>query len=167
MKMRKKINKLISTLLAVELIFSMCYVPIQANENSSDIVILDDGYEIGDGEVSDWVKFIDYDGQTAVLKTIVTSDNHSYIISEKSGQTKCSSGGEINYKKYIFDLLHPQNTVPHASNQPVITPYGSEITGSQYKHVRIADAIVELNTEDMAALGFMGVEAVIELFEKK
>lgn len=63
----------------------MCHVPIQANENSSDIVILDDGYEIGDGEVSDWVKFIDYDGQTAVLKTIVTSDNHSYIISEKSG----------------------------------------------------------------------------------
>lgn len=62
MKMWKKINKLISTLLAVELIFSMCHVPIQANENSSDIVILDDGYEIGDGEVSDWVKFIDYDG---------------------------------------------------------------------------------------------------------
>lgn len=55
----------------------------------------------------------------------------------------------MDYKKYVYDLMHPQNKVPHG-----IIPYGSEITGKQYKHVRIGTSDITMGREEVLSLIF-------------
>lgn len=128
MKKKSKIYKLVSSLLAIVLMLSIHYAPIQASESSSGIVILDKGYEIRDGVASDWIKFIDCDGQTAILKGVAASNNSYSLTLEKTNQIKQYPVGHVDYEKYVFDLLHPQNIIPHTTSPNTIAPYGYEIT---------------------------------------
>lgn len=153
MKRTNVLHKIISVIVTVMVVINTFAVPVFAASvtagNNERITVIDKGFQIWGDTANDWVKFRDVDGEIAILKVVVNIDNTSKMIIEKNGNTQEFPGPKMDYKKYVHDLTHPQNKVTHG-----IIPYGSEITGKQFKHVRIGDAEISMGREEVLSLIF-------------
>lgn len=133
--MKIRIKKGIALFLTMCIIISVMMVEPNSVHARTDKIDIQTSYVLKGDTVVETVEFIDVDGEKATMVLMVASNGSATLVTTKNNESIIKKINGYDYKSF-YNQVFPSDLSQEDIHGVVIR--GSDVTGSQYKHVYIS-----------------------------